>query len=119
MDFEKKQIEELKKIAPNLSIAEEGGFTYILIEKLQLPDGCIPSVVDALLCPMLKDGYQSSLFYSTQPSGYPLRSFPNKQHNWNRINVRILDRSWFAQSWQVPTGLKLVEMLLIHLDSLR
>ena len=116
MDFQETQIEELKKIAPNLSIAEEGGFTYILIEKLQLPDGCVPPIVDALLCPMFKDGYQSTLFYSTQPTGYPSR---NSSHNWNRTNVRILDRNWFAQSWQVPNGLKLVEMLLIHLDSLR
>lgn len=116
MDFQEKQIEELKKIAPNLSVAEEGGFTYILIEKLQLPDGCTPSIVDALLCPMLKDGYNSTLFYSAQPTGYPPRNPP---HNWNRINVRILDRTWFAQSWQVPNELKLVEMLLIHLDSLR
>ena len=116
MDFSEKQVEELKKIAPNLSISEEGGYTYLLLEKLKLPNDCIPAVVDALLCPMLKDGYQSTLYFEVQPTGYPSRIPP---HNWNRTNVRILDRIWFAQSWQVPAGLNLVEMLLIHLDSLR
>ena len=62
MNFEENQIEELRKVAPILRVSEEGGGTYILIEKLQLPDGCSPPIVDALLCPFLKDSYQSTLF---------------------------------------------------------
>lgn len=112
MNFPERQIEELKKIAPSLSIAQEGGFTYFLIEKLQLPDGCEPPIVDALLCPSQKNGYESTLFYSSNITGCP-------PLNWNRLNVRILDRNWFAVSWQVRSGLRLAEMLLIHLNALR
>ena len=112
MDFPEDQINELKSIAPNLSIAQEGGITYIRIDSLQLPDGCTPNIVNALLCPSIKDGYESSLFYSALVTGIPTR-------NWNRNGVRILGESWFAISWKVDAGLRLAEMLQIHLRALR
>lgn len=112
MNFPEDQILELKSIAPELSIAQDGGYTYIRIDNLQLPDYCIPNIVNVLLCPSQKDGYESSLFYSAQITGCPSR-------NWNRINVRILEENWFAISWRVNSGLRLSEMLLIHLSALR
>lgn len=112
MNFPETQISELKKIAPNLSLAQEGGISYILIKDLPLPSGCDPSVTDALLCPTQRDGYESTLFYSTQITGCPPR-------NWNRLNVRILDNNWSAVSWKVQSGLRLAEMLQIHLSALR
>ena len=121
MDIPENQIEELRKIAPNLSIAQAGGFTFILIEKLNLAEhlhnGCKPDVVDALLCPMNRDGYESSLFFSSELTGYPPKNPPR---NWNnRRNVRILDRNWFAISWKVQAGLRLAEMFMIHLNAFR
>jgi hypothetical protein len=110
MNFDEKQIAELKKITPNLSYAQEGGYDYILIENLHLPDGCQPQIVDALLCPTPRDGYQSRLFFSVQITG--------QARNWNG-NIRVLERNWFAISWQVPPGLRLYEILLVHLRSLR
>ena len=110
--FPEDQISELKKIAPDLSVAQEGAITFILIGGLKLPDGCNPPIVDALLCPSVRDGYNSTLFYAQQITGCPAR-------NWNRVNVRILDRSWFAVSWQVSPNLRLAEMLQIHLKALR
>ncbi len=112
MMFPEDQIKELKGIAPDLSLAEEGGYTYIRIDNLQLPDHCNPRVVNALLCPASREGYASTLFYSSQVSGGPAR-------NWNRLNVRILDANWFAISWQVRSDLRLVEMLQVHLSALR
>lgn len=113
MDFSEDQILELKSIAPDLSIAQDGGYTYIRIDNLQLPDYCKPNVVNALLCPSQKDGYESSLFYSVNITGLP------NTRNWNRIDVRILEERWYAMSWRVNSGLRLSEMLLIHLSALR
>lgn len=112
MDFPEDQIKELKNIVPDLSIAEDGGITYIRIDNLRLPDGCEPKVVNALLCPSSRDGYESSLFYSVQITGIPSR-------NWNRHGVRILAENWYAISWRVNAGLRLAEMLQIHLSALR
>lgn len=113
MNFSEDQILELKSIAPDLSIAQDGGYTYIRIDNLRLPDHCTPNVVNALLCPSQKDGYESSLFYSSHIMGLP------NVRNWNRTGVRILGENWYAMSWRVKAGLPLSEMLLIHLSALR
>lgn len=112
MEFPEDQINELKRISPSLSLAQDGGITYIKIDNLQLPDGCVPNVVNALLCPSTKDGYESSLFYSAKVTSCQTR-------NWNRDGVRILGENWFAISWRVQAGLRLAEMLQIHLNALR
>jgi len=111
MNFDENQIAELKKITPNLSIAQEGGYDFILIENLQLPEGCQPAVVDALLCPTPREGYESRLFFPAQITGCPAR-------NWNG-NIRVLERNWYAMSWKVLSGLRLYEILLVHLKALR
>lgn len=110
MNFDEKQIEDLKRIAPNLSKAEEGGYSFILIEGLVLPTNCIPSKVDALLCPSPREGYQSRLFLDTKINGCP----PSR--NWNG-NIRVLGRNWYAISWQTLPNLTLSQMLLTHLKA--
>jgi hypothetical protein len=111
MDFPQDQIDELKQIAPSLNIAEEGGYTFILIEKLKLPDHCSPTEIDALLCPTPRDGYHSRLFFSSMVTGGP-------QRNWNG-NIRVLGKNWHAVSWRTKEGLRLAQMLMIHLNALR
>lgn len=105
------QIEELKRITPDLRITEEGGIPYILILQLQLPDGCIPSTTDVLLCPRPRDGYESRLFFPQIITGI-------SERNWNG-KLRAVERNWSAISWKVPAGLRLAEMLLIHLNALK
>lgn len=105
------EIEELKRITPDLLITEEGGIPYILIQQLQLPDGCNPAVTDVLLCPRPRDGYESRLFFPQVITGIP-------QRNWNG-KLRAAERNWCAISWKVPQGLRLAEMLLIHLNALK
>ena len=112
MEFPKDQIDELKSIAPNLSIAEEGVYTYILIEGYQLPEGCVPLIVDLLLCPMSRDGYESRLYFPQRITGIPVTP------NWNGV-VRVLERNWEAFSWRTQGGLRLLEMLLVHLKGLQ
>lgn len=112
MDFPTDQIDELKKIAPSLCVAQEGGISFIRITGFTLPDGCDPAIADILLCPAPRDGYPSTLYYSKQINC-------SKALNWNRTNVRILDSNWFAVSWRVSSGLRLAELLLVHLRALR
>lgn len=111
MDFEKDQIAELKLIAPDLSVAQEGGFTFIHITNLCMPEGCTPQVVNALLCPEPRDGYSSRLFLSEQISN-------RSGLNWNG-NIRVLEKNWYAISWQTQPGHRLAEMLILHLKPFR
>ena len=57
MAFDQDQIDELKSCYPNLGAVEDGEKSFILISPLPLPVGCVPQVVDGLLCPFLRDGY--------------------------------------------------------------
>ncbi|WP_108425040.1 hypothetical protein [Flagellimonas amoyensis] len=110
MSFAQKEIDELKKVAPDLKIIQEGGYTFFYIEKLLLPDGCVPNIIEALLCPTPHSGYPCRLFFSSQISGCPAR-------NWNG-NLRVIGRNWFAISWKTKSGLTLLEMVSIHLKAL-
>ena len=112
MHFSQEQIDELKKIAPNLSIAQEGDYFYLLIEKLQMPDNCIPSEVDALLCPTTHTGYNSRLLLSEKLTGV------NPSLNWNG-KFRVLERNWFAISWNLQPNQNLAEILMLHLKPFR
>lgn len=107
------QIEELKRISPSLSIAEEGGFTYIFMKNFKLPENCTPATMDVLLLPMFKDGYNYRLFLPQIPGNIP-------SLNWNARNVRILGHTWNACSWAITrTDLRLIEMLSLLLKPLR
>jgi hypothetical protein len=111
MDIPEDQIKELKALAPGVARGDEGGFTYFLLPGLQLPEGCSPAVADCLLCPMLKDGYHSRLYFS-----HVVKSGPN----WHALNVHILGRNWNAYSWQTHnSGLSLAQMVTEHLRALR
>jgi hypothetical protein len=112
MNFPEEQIEEFKSIFGNIQKAEEGGVIYFFIPSLILPDGCTPSMVDALLCPTPRDGYKSRLFFSE-------RILTPVNRNWNAQNVRILERNWHAFSWQTKNDLRLAQMVTVHLRGLK
>jgi len=110
VEYPKEQIAALKQYCSAVKAFSEASLTYLLLERLRLPNGCKPSICDALLCPEARDGYPSRLFLSEQVSSSYAR-------NWNSSDVRIGERNWFAFSWKVeinnPT---LVELLLAHLN---
>ena len=111
MEFSKEQIEELKQISPNLGMAEEGGYSYILLKDHPLPAGCKPERMDLLLCPMPKGGYSSILYFAQRPIGCMDR-------NWNG-HAQVLGRAWYSYSWKMKAGYTLLQMLQIHLNALR
>lgn len=113
MHIPQDQVEELLAVFPNAQQAVEGGVTYFLLPKFPMPLCCAPKQVDALLCPVLRDGYQSRLFLSEMINGSPSR-------NWTITgNVRILDRNWYAISWQTRAGLRLAQMVRAHFDAFK
>ena len=104
------QLEELKRFYPDAKLIPEGGINFIYIPELILPLGCTPDKIEALLCPILRDGYPTRLFYSQKIAGIPAK-------NWNG-NIRICDRSWVSYSWKSRDGMELLEMVRYHLSTL-
>ena len=113
MAFAADDIAELIQLFTRVQQAEEGGFTYFLLLDVALPEGCTPATLDALLCPMARDGYSSRLFLSQQIA------HRGPGTNWNAVNVRLLERNWFAVSWRVRAALRLAQLVRGHLDAFR
>jgi hypothetical protein len=112
MATDTEQEAELVRHYPGAGAASDGGVTYYLLPNLELPQGCSPARLDALLCPTNRDGYESRLFYSSLVSGCPDR-------NWNGRDQRILERNWYAFSWRTRAGLRLSQMVQAHLHGLK
>jgi hypothetical protein len=113
MSIPQDQIEELLQVYPDAKQADEAGVTYILLPQMETPAGCIPTHLDALLCTTPRDGYNSRLFFEQMVQGGPAR-------NWQvQGTVRILDRNWYAISWQTNPNLRIVQMVRVHLEALR
>lgn len=112
MNFPEEQIEELKQICPDVKQVSESGITYFYLPDLPLPEGCTPEKLDALLCPTGEHGYTSRLFLPQQISAPQAR-------NWS-TNVRILERMWWAISWNIPQpNQRLAQILLGQLGAFR
>lgn len=110
------QFRELLEIVPSASEHSEGGFLYVLLPALSLPPGCEPCQIDALLCPMPRDGYNSRLYFAERVR--PASSRSGTPLNWNG-SVRILERNWHTHSWRTQGNLRLAQMLTTHLAALR
>lgn len=104
------QLQEMTKFYPDAVVIPEGGINLIFIPELKLPSGCTPDKIDALLCPVLRDGYHTRLFYAHKIDGIPAK-------NWNG-NLRICDRNWVSFSWKSKEGMELLEMVRYHLSTL-
>lgn len=112
MQFPQDQIAELDVICPGAQPFGEGGIPYIFLPQLNLPDGCSPAQVDALLCPTAHHGYKSRLFVSERISSPQAR-------NWS-THARIVERTWHAISWNYEeTDLRLAQILALQLRAFR
>jgi len=112
--FDQEQIGELKSCYAEIAAVEDGGAEFILIRNLKLPKGCDPEVVDALLCPTLRDNYTSRLFLSSKVK------HNGQGQNWNAENVVIANRNWWAVSWKTNTeNLRLLGMVMAHLQAFK
>lgn len=109
--YAQEEIDALRPYCESIATASEQGVPYLLLRGLKLPQGAQPEKINALLSPGPRDNYDSRLFFEQKPA-CPY------QRNWNG-QVRVLDTNWFAFSWKFPAaGLKLVEILLGHLEGL-
>lgn len=106
------ELRELEQTCLSAREYTEFDKTYILLSQLRLPDGCTPSVADALLCLSARDGYPTRLYLSQKVSC-------KNSVNWNGQNVPILQRTWFAYSWRDVAVGRPIEVLAQHLRALR
>ena len=117
MDFPEDQITELRDFG-NVATGQEGTTQYLIIEQLQLPEGCTPGKCDTLLCPVKANGYNSKLYFAER-----VRGIGADQRNWHGdATFRILERNWYSFSWQLSDGssnLRLAQILALHLKPLR
>ncbi len=100
---------EFLGVYPNAKFLQEGGFKYIYVAELKLPQNCSPNVIPAMLCISQKDGYDSRLYLSQKIDG----SIPR---NWNSA-IYLLDTTWHSISWKTQAGLTYLEMLMVHLTA--
>jgi len=105
------ELTELQRLFPGARAYEEGGVHYYLLPNLRLPVGCTPTTVDALLCPILQDGYPSRLYFAQRRAG-PV------ERNWNAQQRHILGRTWEAFSWDNVRGRRLADLVLAHVRGL-
>jgi hypothetical protein len=104
------QMEELRAICPDAREMSEAGLAYVFLPGLRLPDGSNPPQADSLLCLESREGYPTRLFVSQQVAG--------RGNNWN--SFRILDKTWFACSWNnVSSALRPTQILAEHLRAFR
>ena len=108
-EFPEDQIAELRRVCPDLKRATETDCPFFFLPGLTLRDGCSPSSVDALLCPVLRDGYAFRLFFAEKVT-------TPKTLNWNFNGDRILERNWYAFSWTVDGNLRLAQMVSMLLS---
>ena len=88
-------LRELDQLCAGAKEYAEFGLNYVMLPQLRLPSGCTPATLDALLCLSPRDGL-----------------------NWNS-NVAILQRSWFAYSWNYVASGRPIEVLAQHLKALQ
>lgn len=112
MKYSEEELQELRKVCPGAEPYGEGGIPYILLPELNLPDGCSPTQVDALLCPTAHHGYTSRLFLAQRISSPQSR-------NWS-TEARIMERTWYAISWKFEQpNLRLAQILALQLRAFR
>src|SRR6266508_1743574 len=64
MQYPDDQLTELGLLCAAIQRFEEAGLIYFLLSKLNLPNGCRPSPIDALLCPNPRDSPASRLYFA-------------------------------------------------------
>jgi hypothetical protein len=113
MHFEVDELNELKRLYPEISAQDEGGQTLILIANLKLPEGCTPAVTDALLFPVPRDGYPSRLYLSQKIT------HKGEGQNWQPATGSIIgNRQWWAVSWNTHQPKQsLLAMVTAHLQA--
>jgi hypothetical protein len=109
--FEAEQIDELKKMFPEIKQCQENGHIYFYIPDYTLPEGCKPQKANLLFCPTERDGYNSRLFFSEKIT-------TSKPLNWNANCVRILESNWYAFSWRIAPNMRLAQMFAAHIGGL-
>jgi hypothetical protein len=103
------ELEELLLVCDEVLEHYEKGIRYLHLKGLRLPEGCQPSLINALLCLGARDGYPTRLFVSEQ-----IVSAKSRARNWGPF--RVLASTWHCWSWKdVAASQRPGEILAAHL----
>ena len=102
------EVTELQKIcAQVVQATRDAGCLFLYLGTITFRVGSRTESVEALLCPMPREGYPSRLYFSRQVAKAGL--------NWNG-NLFLLGKNWYAVSWMLPKEkFRLAEMVALHL----
>lgn len=106
MSPESNSLDALKRLHSDCQLLKEAGMALALLRNFAFRAGDVEQRMDLLLYPASHSGYTSRLFFE--------RAIANRGVNWNQH--RVVDRSWWAPSWQhVSATLPWPAMLAAHL----
>jgi hypothetical protein len=105
---EEANFESIKKLHAESRLLREGGVPVVLLQGFAFCAAGADVKMDLLLHPAAHTGYTTRLFFDKQIQG--------RGANWNPH--RVLDREWWAPSWQnVPATMAWPSMLCAHLKA--
>ena len=87
MNYEAAQVARLRAVCPGAELWDEGGVPLVLLPDMKVESVGLTKIVDALLCPRGWDGYDTKLFFATNPA---------KPLNWQAHVIKT--RTWHAAS---------------------
>ena len=108
MSSEAIAFDAVRALHADCRLLKEGGIPVVLLSGVAFRAGGADVRMDLLLYPAGHSGYKTRLFFERSLEGR------GKSQNWNRH--RVVDREWWAPSWQdVPDTLPWPAMLCAHL----
>ena len=101
------EIARLRTVCPGAALWDEAGEPLVFLPDLKVDSAGTVHTVDALLCPRMRDGYDTRLYYSRQ---LPV------PRDWSAHAV--MAGSWYTFSWQgIPASQPWLDILASHLDA--
>ena len=101
------ELARLRALCPGAELWDEGGAPLVYLPGIKVASAGTVQVVDALLCPRARDGYESRLYFSER---LPV------ERNWQ--SHVLMARTWFAFSWNgIPANQPWLDILGSHLEA--
>jgi hypothetical protein len=103
-----KEFANLKAMHAGAVLLKEGGQPVALLPGFGFTVGEQAHKMDLLLVPFAHSGYVTRLFFERQIAG--------RGANWNQH--RVIERNWWAPSWNHVPTMSWTRMLVAHLRAL-
>ncbi len=109
MNYEAAQLARLRGVCPGAEVWTDGSQPLVYMPGLRVESSGGVHIVDALLCPKGRDGYETRLFFSQR---LPV------DRNWQTAVISA--RTWYAASWSgIAAGQPWLDILGSHLETMK